>query len=158
MESATSSAVEPMPHERGATRRILVAGGLSVLMALPYITRLVPVETEVAMWGIVCLGLGTLLLSLTWVRPSRLQAWSVCAVLIAVVLMQVLPIYLWLILGIASDYPWIQHGYLTRLAFAAAHGAVLVAGLWAIHAMVRTSVLHRLAQEHGSRDTLARKG
>lgn len=158
MESATSSAVEPMPYERGATRQILVACGLSVLMALPYITRLVPVETEVAMWGIVCLGLGTLLLSLTWVRPSRLRAWSVCAVLIAVVLMQVLPMLLWLTLGVASDGPWIQHGYETRLAFVTAHGAVLVAGLWAIHAMVRTGLLHRLALQQGSRDTLATKG
>ena len=158
MESATSSAVDPMPLERGATRQILVAGGLSVIMALPYTTRLVPVENEVAVWGAVCFGLGTLLLSLTWVRPSRLRAWLVCAVLIAVVLMQMLPILLWLTLGVASDGPWIQHGYQTRLAFAASHGAVLMAGLWAIHSMVRTGVLHRLTQEQGSQDTLARKG
>ena len=134
----SSASLQARPHAGGAVRQVRIAGGLAVLMALPYITHLMPVEEEVGLWGLASFGLGTLLLAMTLARQSRATGWSELAVLIAVVLMQVLPIWFWLTLGVTTDVPWIQRGIMTRLAFAAAHGAVLLAGLWAIFAVVRS--------------------
>lgn len=146
MDGATSSVRGREPLMRSAARQVRVAGGLSVVISLPYITQVMPVEEEVAIWGVVCIGLGTLLLSLTLARLSRRLGWFACAALIVVALLQVLPIWLWLTLRVTTDFPWIQRGVITRLAFATAHGVVLVAGLGAIYNVVRSGLLHRLVQ------------
>ncbi len=129
----------PDPNASGVpkARAVRLTGLSAVVIALPYITNVMPVEEEVGKWGLLSLGLGVLLLVLAQVQTSRAAGWLAGAALVAVVLLQVLPIALWLVLGVTTDSPWIQRGVKTRLAFAAAHGTVLLIGLWATFAVVR---------------------
>ncbi len=118
-------------------RELRIAGLLSLLIALPYVSDIMPVEQEVAAWGAFSVCLGVLLLIVSRAQKARAAAWLAWTVLIFLVLMQVLPIILWLLLGVTTDSPWIERGIATRVVFAVAHTAVLVAGLVATVAMAR---------------------
>lgn len=112
-----------LPQRAETTRWVWFTGALSLLIALPYLLPVMSVEEEVSYWGVVSLVLG-LLLPIT-ARFQTMRALVRLAIL-AVILLQVFPIGLWLVLGITTDHPWIQHGYAMRLAFAVAHASVLV--------------------------------
>mgnify|MGYP007095248945 CR=1 FL=1 len=120
-------------HPQAEVKRLAgLTGAMSLLIALPYLLPVMSVEEEVSYWGVVSLGLG-LLLPIT----ARFQAIQALVRLetLAVVLLQVLPIGLWLMLGITTDDPWIQHGPSLRLCFAAAHAGVLMVAARALRAI-----------------------